>query len=63
VLLCGNDAAARSTVAELLKSFGWGDILDLGDITAARGMEMWLPLWLRLWQTVKTPAFNLHVAR
>ena len=35
---------------ELLESFGWprGAVLDLGDITAARGPEMYLPLWLRL---------------
>ena len=32
------------------QSFGWSEanILDLGDVTAARGMEMFLPLWLRL---------------
>ena len=35
-------------------------VIDLGDITAARGLEMWLPLWLRLMGATGTPAFNLR---
>src|SRR5262249_26772158 len=46
--ICGNDKAAKDQVKKLLESFGWKSILDLGDITGARGMEMWLPLWIRL---------------
>lgn len=38
-----------------LKAFGWKDIVDLGDITGARGQEMILPIWLRLFMTLKTP--------
>jgi hypothetical protein len=38
-------------------------VVDLGDITAARGMEMWLPLWLRLWNVVGSAHFNIQVAR
>jgi predicted dinucleotide-binding enzyme len=47
--LSGNDAGAKASVKELLRSFGWqeGEILDLGDITTARGTEMLLPLWVR----------------
>jgi predicted dinucleotide-binding enzyme len=63
VLVCGNDADAKARVIELLRSFGWRTIIDLGDISAARGMEMWLPLWLRLMTTLKTPSFNVHIAR
>jgi len=63
VFLCGNDADAKARVTELLRSFGWRGILDLGDITAARGMEMILPIWLRLMGTFKTPMFNFHIAR
>jgi predicted dinucleotide-binding enzyme len=50
LFLCGNDEAAKAQVRELLGTFGWppADILDLGDISGARGMEMYLPLWLRL---------------
>jgi predicted dinucleotide-binding enzyme len=63
VFLCGNDADAKTRVTELLRSFGWQGVLDLGDITAARGMEMILPIWLRLMGTLKTPKFNFHIAR
>ncbi|MCB9672580.1 MAG: NAD(P)-binding domain-containing protein [Alphaproteobacteria bacterium] len=63
VLLCGNDPQAKSAVRELLVSFGWNDPIDLGDITNARGLEMWLPLWVRLFQALGTPMFNLHVQR
>ena len=39
IFLSGNDADAKSRVTELLRSFGWKDIIDLGDITTARGTE------------------------
>lgn len=35
--------------------------IDLGDITTARGAEMVLPLWLRLFGVVQSPLFNLRV--
>lgn len=40
VFICGNDAVAKAQVAGLLREFGWRDIVDLGDITGARGVEM-----------------------
>lgn len=63
IFLSGNDAGAKTRVTELLRSFGWKDILDLGDITTARGQEMYLPIWLRLWGPAKTPMFNVKVVR
>ena len=48
VFVSGNDAAAKATVTALLESFGHTDVIDLGDITTARGAEMLLPVWLRL---------------
>lgn len=63
VFVSGNDAAAKATVVALLGEFGWSDVLDLGDITTARGPEMWLPLWLRIMGAVGGPAFNLRVVR
>ncbi len=63
VFVAGNDPAARDVVAGLLGQLGWRDVLDLGDLTAARGLEMWLPLWVRLMQTLGTPQFNLRVVR
>lgn len=65
VFVCGNDAKARVEVAGILNSFGWkpSNILDLGDISAARGLEMYLPLWLRLYGTLQNAVFNINVVR
>lgn len=63
IFLSGNDPAAKAKVADLLRSFGWKDILDLGDITTARGPEMYLPIWLRMLGAVRTPMFNVKVVR
>ncbi|HAZ13283.1 MAG TPA: NADP oxidoreductase [Bdellovibrionales bacterium] len=63
VFVSGNDAGAKRVVVELLQSFGWKDVIDLGDITSARGTEMLLPVWLRLWGTLGTPDFNFKIAR
>ena len=65
VYVCGNDAAAKSDVTALLRSFGWRDeeILDLGDLSASRGTEMFLPLWLRLYGKFGTATFNVNIVR
>lgn len=63
VFLCGNHRDAKADVRALLESFGWQDIIDLGDLTAARGMEMILPLWLKLTNTLGTSDFNFKVVR
>jgi predicted dinucleotide-binding enzyme len=60
----GNDPDARAQVSRWLKEwFGWKAPIDLGDITASRGLEMWLPLWLRIMSSVKTPDFNVQIVR
>jgi predicted dinucleotide-binding enzyme len=63
VFVAGDDAAAKAQTAELLQEFGWpaSSILDLGDITAARGTEMYMALWLRLWGAAGTPILNVEV--
>jgi predicted dinucleotide-binding enzyme len=66
IFMSGNDAEAKTKVAGWLGEwFGWKAeaIIDLGDITTARGTEMVLPLWLRLMVTFKTPMFNFHIVR
>jgi len=63
VFVSGNDAGAKAQVAELLKSFGWRDIIDVGDITTARGTEMLLPIWLRLMGALQTPLFNFKIVQ
>ena len=62
LFVSGNDAAAKSKVTELLKSwFGWKNVLDLGDITTARGTEMYIALWVRLYGKMNTPLFNIRI--
>ena len=64
LFVSGNDAAAKARVTELLRQwFGWRTVIDLGDITTARGAEMILPIWLRLWGALGSPAFNFKIAR
>ena len=63
VFMCGDDDDAKARVAELLQSFGWPgqDIMDLGGIANARGPEMYLPLWLRLFGASGTGHLNIRV--
>jgi 8-hydroxy-5-deazaflavin:NADPH oxidoreductase len=63
VFVSGDDAEAKATVTELLRSFGWTDVIDLGDITTARGTEMLLPVWLRLFGALQKPIFNFKIVR
>jgi predicted dinucleotide-binding enzyme len=64
IFVSGNDAAAKAQVTEWLKGwFGWKDVIDLGDITNARGTEMYLPIWLRMWGALGTGMFNIKVVR
>jgi predicted dinucleotide-binding enzyme len=63
VFVGGDDAEAKATVKDLLRSFGWSDIVDLGDITTARGTEMMLPVWVRLFGALQKPLFNFKLVR
>jgi 8-hydroxy-5-deazaflavin:NADPH oxidoreductase len=63
MFMAGNDAEAKGRVREILTAFGWRDVIDLGDITNARGLEMYLPLWVRLFGHFKSPAFSVKVVR
>lgn len=64
MFVCGNDAASKARVTQLLDSwFGWKHVIDLGDITNSRGMEMLLPIWIRLMVTLRTPMFNFKIAQ
>lgn len=61
--ICGNDADAKTKVKSLMNEFGWKNenILDIGDITSARGTEAVLPVWLRIWSATQNGAFNFKV--
>jgi predicted dinucleotide-binding enzyme len=61
VFVSGEDENAKREVVELVGSFGWPEerIVDLGGIQAARGTEMYLPLWLTLYGRLGTGDFNI----
>jgi len=65
VFVCGNEEEAKAQVGELLQGFGWpaDAIIDLGDLSSARGTEMYLPLWIRLMRTLGTARFNIAVVQ
>jgi len=63
VFISGNDAGAKAQVVDILKSFGWLHILDLGDLTTARATEMYIAIWLRLWGAVGTGMFNIKIMK
>jgi len=63
--LSGNNTEAKTRVRKLLNQFGWSDenVVDLGDITAARATESMLPIWLRVMGVTKSGAFNFKLVR
>lgn len=63
LFICGNDADAKAKVIEIAKSYGWNEIIDVGDISTARGTEMLLPIWVRLWGALQTPMFNFKIVK
>jgi len=63
VFVSGNDVSSKTMAKEILKSFGWkeSNIIDLGDITTARGTEQLLPIWIRLYGALQNPMFNFKI--
>ncbi|MBS1738028.1 MAG: NAD(P)-binding domain-containing protein [Bacteroidetes bacterium] len=65
VFISGNDADAKTKAIQILKSFDWkeNNVIDLGDISTARGTEQLLPIWIRLWGKLQTAMFNFHIVQ
>ena len=65
IFVSGNDAASKLKVKEILQSFGWKSdhIIDLGDITTARGTEQLLPIWVRIMGVFNSPMFQFQVVK
>jgi 8-hydroxy-5-deazaflavin:NADPH oxidoreductase len=63
VFLAGEDAEAKAVVRDLLRGFGWPDdaMRDLGGLTAARGLEMYVIFWIGLRISLGHNNFNVHV--
>lgn len=47
----------------LRDEFGWRTVIDLGDLTAARGLEMMIMVWIKIWEALGTSDFNYKIAR
>ncbi len=63
MFISGDDKGAKEKTVNILKQFGWNDIIDLGDITTARGMEMLLPIWLRTYMATGNGYFAFKILR
>ena len=63
IFVASNDADARRSAASIAADLGWTDVFDLGDLTAARGLEMYLPLWVRIFAQLGRPEFNIKLVR
>lgn len=65
VFLAGEDDGAKETVRNLLRELGWKDanIVDVGGIRAARGLEMYVVLWVTLMGRLGTPEFNIKIVK
>jgi predicted dinucleotide-binding enzyme len=62
VFVSGNELEAKAQVTGILREwFGWSEVIDLGDITSARGVEMYLALWVRLLGAMGGRVFNVRV--
>jgi predicted dinucleotide-binding enzyme len=64
MFICGNDSGAKAKVSGILKDwFGWKSVVDLGDISGARAMEMYFPIWFRLMMKFQTSKFNIRIVK
>ncbi|SMB78292.1 hypothetical protein SAMN00790413_06590 [Deinococcus hopiensis KR-140] len=63
IFLSGNDQDAKDQVRAFLQGFGWRDMIDLGDLSTARGTEMFLALWVRLYGSLGKAQFNIKIVQ
>jgi len=63
IFAAGDDVAARQQVVGLLRELGWRDVVELDGLHNARGLEMWMPLWVRLMGALGTAEFNIKLVR
>jgi len=46
LLIAGNDESAKKSVTEIAKSFGWKNVIDIGDIKQSYWLETFAMLWI-----------------
>jgi predicted dinucleotide-binding enzyme len=65
VFVAGDDAEAKALASSLLADLGWRptEIVDTGGLATARGLELYLALWVPLMSSLGTPTFNIAIVR
>ncbi len=65
IFIAGDDTEAKQLVEGILIEFGWSreSIIDLGDITGARGAEMYSRLFFTLAEVFGSYELNINVVR
>lgn len=65
VFVASDDAGAKTEVAALLQEIGWPAerVVDVGGLDAARGLEAYVLLWVRLMGAFGTSEFNIGIHR
>ena len=62
VFVSGNDIEAKAMVVRILRDwFGWREVIDLGNITTSRSVEMYVPLWHNLRTAISSQRFNIKI--
>lgn len=63
MFIAGEDAEAKQQVTEVLRAYGWQDVLDLGPIVSSRGMEMYAHLHSAIQFALGGARFGMKVIR
>ncbi|MBB1243007.1 NAD(P)-binding domain-containing protein [Streptomyces durbertensis] len=63
MLIAGDHQGAKEQVTEVLHGYGWRDVLDLGDLHAARGMEMYAHLHCAIGLALGGRRFGVKIVR
>lgn len=62
VFVSGNDTEAKAVAITILRDwFGWKSVIDLGDISTSRGVEMFVVMWQSLRTWTSSHRFNIKV--
>ncbi|MFD4240784.1 NADPH-dependent F420 reductase [Streptomyces sp. NPDC058525] len=63
MFIAGEDAAAKQQVTEVLRAYGWQDVLDLGPLVSSRGMEMYAHMHSAIQFALGGARFGMKVVR
>lgn len=63
MFIAGNNSQAKQEVENLLRQFGWADIIDLGNIKHSRSTEMMLSIWLSTYGALQNGYIGFKIVR